>query len=97
MIEVEIDIVVDDTGDSSANPLLDEYEIAMMLEHTKAQLSHHVQQSLGDLRCEAHGQQAKVRVTGSYSLETEQIDVSYNVDTCCKPFLMQAVMALNRG
>lgn len=97
MIEVEFDIVLDDTGDPSGAPWLDQFEIAQMLEHTKSQINQHVQNSLGDLRCEQHHQQAKVRVTGSYSLETEQLDVSYHVDTCCKPFLMQAVMALNRG
>ena len=65
--------------------------------NTMGQIEKHVQQSLGDLYCEDHGGQAKVVVSGAYSLETEQMDISYHIDTCCKIFLLKAVAALNRN
>ena len=95
MIRVDFDITVDETA-SQAAPLLDEYERAMMLDHTKAQINKHVQQQLTNLYCDEHGEPPKVRITGTYSLETEQLDISYNVDTCCKRFLLRAVTELNR-
>jgi hypothetical protein len=94
MIKVEFDISVDKEI-AQDSPLFDESETAMMLRHTQAQIEKHVQQSLGELRCEEHGEQAKVLISGGYSLETEQLDVSYHVDTCCKAFLLKAVAALN--
>jgi hypothetical protein len=96
MIVVAFDISVDSSGIQD-DPLLDQHEIEMMLEHTRAQINNHVQSALGAMRCEVHGQPPAIRVTGVYSLETEQLDVSYNVDTCCQPLLLKAVMALNRG
>lgn len=94
MVEVKFDIKVEGTADEE--PLLDEYELDMMLEHTKGQINRHVQRSLGDLRCEEHDEPPVVTVSGTYALETEQLDISYNIDTCCKPFLLQAIMLLNR-
>jgi len=95
MIEVEFDIQV--AGIGKDDPLLEDYELNMMLDHTKAQINNHVQRSLSEMRCAEHDQPAKVLIAGEYSLETEQLDVSYHVDTCCKAFLMQTVIALNRG
>ncbi len=94
MIDITFDIQVDREGEH-ADPLLDDYELNMLLEHTRAQIARHVQNSLGDLRCTVHNQAPAVTITGSYSLDTEQLDINYHVDTCCKTFLMQAIMALN--
>lgn len=96
MVEVEFDITIDENG-AHETPLLDEYERDMMLHHTKAQIEKHVQQNLGDLFCEEHGGQARVIISGTYSMDTEQMEISYHVDTCCNKFLLQAVAALNRS
>jgi hypothetical protein len=37
-----------------------------------------------------------VQIAGTYDAGAEQLDIHYNVDTCCQPFLMQCVAALNR-
>lgn len=95
MIDVEFDIQMDDSA-APDDALMDEFELQMLLEHTYAQLEEHIQRSLGDLRCAEHGQQPKVRIVGTYSLETEQLDFSYDLDTCCQTLLAQAIAALNR-
>jgi hypothetical protein len=96
MVEVVFDITIDETG-AHETPLLDTYERDMMLHHTKVQIENHVQQSLGDLYCEEHGGQAKVVVSGTYSMDTEQLDLSYHIDACCKLLLLKAIAALNRN
>ena len=95
MIKVKFAIKVE--GDASDNnPLLDGFEVQEMLDHTRAQINKHIQTALGNMHCDTHGELASVTVNGVYSLETEQLEVSYHVDTCCKPFLFKAVMELNR-
>jgi hypothetical protein len=95
MIDVAFDIQL--TGDADAEDrLLDDYELQAMLDHTRAQINQHVQDALADLRCEEHGEPARVTISGTYNTETDQLDVSYNIDTCCKLFLMRAITALNR-
>lgn len=94
MIEIEFNIRVDRDNPQDA-PWLDESEMAMMLDYTKQQIRQHVQNTLGDLRCEEHGGAPRVIVSGAYSLETEQLELSYHIDTCCPMLLMRAVAALN--
>lgn len=99
MVEIAFNIQIKDDTDAAPvgdERLFDDYELAVMLEHTKAQITRQVQHALGDLRCAEHDQPAKVTIGGAYSLETEQLDIQYALDTCCKPFLLQAIAALNR-
>ena len=95
MIDIEINVQLLDGEE--ADPWLDSYERDMMLQHTVAHLEAHIQRSLGELECEEHHQPPRVHVTILYSQETEQFeDLKYDVQTCCKPFLLKAVAALNR-
>jgi hypothetical protein len=96
MIDIEFDICVEPDG-MRDDPMLDEHELETLLDHTRTQIRRHVLRSLGDLRCEQHDKAPRVRVTGRYSQDSEQLEISYNVDTCCKPFLLRAVQALNRA
>lgn len=96
MIEVTFDIHLEG-GMDQEDMILDDYELSMMLEHTKGQMNTHIQRALGELHCDVHGKSPEVTVVGKYSLETEQLDVSYNIDTCCKPFLLKSIAALNRS
>jgi hypothetical protein len=96
MIDVEFNIRVDDS-EAAPDRLMDDYELAMMLQHTKAQITKQVQDSLGEMRCAEHDQAPRVIVSGAYSTESEQLELQYNIDTCCKRFLMEAVHALNRA
>ena len=96
VIEIKFDIAIDEHG-AHDTPLLNPYELDMMLHHTKAQIEQHVQRCIGDLRCEEHGESARVCVSGVYSMETEQLEISYNIDACCQLFVLQAAAALNWG
>lgn len=73
----------------------DQFELAELLDYTEAQIHQQVTRQLGDLRCAEHGQPAHVIVTGQYASDVGQMELSYHVDTCCKPFLLRAVQALN--
>ncbi|MBI5670937.1 MAG: hypothetical protein HZC41_23335 [Chloroflexi bacterium] len=95
MADVTVRFEVD--GDVMAPEQLDEqYELAELLDYTEAQIRAQMERQLGDLRCEVHGQPPRVVVTAQYSSDTEQMELAYHVDTCCKPFLLRAVQALNR-
>lgn len=96
MIEVTFDIQLDGGGMDHQDMMADDYELSMMMEHTKSQMNTHIQRALGDLLCDEHREAPEVKIVGKYSLETEQLDVSYNIDTCCKPFLLKSIAALNR-
>lgn len=94
MIEVTYDIRVDDT-DAPNEPLLDDAEVAQMIENTKRQLGRHVEAKLGKLDVPVEQQPLRVLVSGVYSLDTEQMEISYHIDTDDKQLLLRAISALN--
>lgn len=91
MIEVEVDIRVD-RQDAHSDPLLDDTEIRQMIAHTRLQLIHHVRTRLARLDLT---QPLTVRVSGTYSMDTEQLELSYHIDTDSKPLMMAAIQALH--
>jgi hypothetical protein len=93
-VEVQFDIHV--VGQGHEDALLDEFEVQMLLENTMAHLEQHVQDRLAGQICEEHGQAPKVLISGTYSLEDEQLDVSYNVEACCNPMIMRSIGLLTR-
>ncbi|PJF21214.1 MAG: hypothetical protein CUN56_12245 [Phototrophicales bacterium] len=95
MIDLEIDVKIHESEDENA--WLDTYERDMMIQHTVEHLRIHIQRSLADLRCQEHNEPPRVHITVIYSQELEQFeDLKYDVQTCCKPFLMKTVAALNK-
>ncbi len=95
MINVLFNIHITD-DESHDDAWLDPYERDMMLEHTRGQITAHVQRALGTLICETHNQMPQVTINGTYNSLTEELDIQYDVQTCCQLFLMQCVAALNR-
>jgi hypothetical protein len=93
MVEVTVQFEVDDRP-VTLDEVTDEY-LAEMLEHTSAQIRRQVERQVGEMRCEEHGSQPKVTVTGSYTTDTEQMELNYHVDTCCQMLLLRTVQALN--
>lgn len=96
MIQITFNISIDESQVPDS-PLFDEFELAQMLDHTKAQIVQFLQTRLGSLRCPTHDELARVRVDGVYNTDTEQLDFQYHIDTCCQMFLMQAIGVLNRA
>ena len=93
MVEVVVQFEVDDRP-VTIEEVTDEY-LAEMLEHTSAQIRRQVERQIGEMRCEEHGGQPKVTVTGMYSTDADQMELSYHVDSCCQMLLLRAVQALN--
>jgi hypothetical protein len=76
---------------------LDSYERDVLIEQTKNQLIGHIQNALKDLTCDTHQKPPQVTINGVYDVETEELNVEYDVQTCCQLFLMQCVARLNRN
>ena len=93
MVEVTVQFEVDDRP-VTLDEVTDEY-LAEMLEHTSAQIRRQVERQVGEMRCEEHDSQPRVTVTGSYTTDTDQIELNYHVDTCCQMLLLRTVQALN--
>lgn len=93
-IDVSFDIRVDDT-DAPEELLLDDAEMAQMIENTKKQMGGHVQSKLNKLNIPEEQQPLKILVSGVYSLDTEQMEISYHIETDDKQLLLQAISALN--
>ena len=92
MVEVEFEWKIED-GDSLP---LDEYELNAMFEHTRQQITRQVEESLAEVHCPEHDQPPRVKIIGRYSHESQQLDIQYHIDTCCKLLLLESVQALNR-
>jgi len=95
-INVNFDIQMTADVDANEDAWLDPYETQMMLDHTRAQIDAHIQRALGTMHCDTHSEPPRVTVNGRYDTEQEELDISYDVQTCCKPFLAQCIAALNR-
>ena len=93
MTEIIVQFEVDDRP-VTVDEVEDEY-LAEMLEHTSAQIRRQVERQVGEMRCEEHGGQPKVTVTGTYTTDVDQMELSYHVDACCQMLLLRAVQALN--
>jgi len=94
MTDITVRFEVD--GEPMALEQIDEQEeLAELLDYTEGQIKAQVTRQLGDMRCAEHGQPPQVVVTAQYTSDVEQMELSYHVDTCCKPFLLRVVSALN--
>jgi hypothetical protein len=94
MVEIEFAFQVVD-GASALDPYLDEYEIELMFDNTSRQIAQHIENKLGDLRCDEHGEAPRVTITGEYSNFTEQLEIEYHIDGCCNLFVLEAIQVLN--
>jgi hypothetical protein len=94
MIDIEIYL---DTEGETENPLLCEHELQALLDNTRVQVREHIQRRLGDTSCAEHGQSPKIIVNGVYALDTEQLELSYNIDACCNQMTMQTAARLSRS
>jgi hypothetical protein len=95
MIDINVKFQMDGQDIAPHDLSDDQYELAEMLEHTSAQIRQHVERQLEAVRCPQHGSAPRVIVTGVYSGDTEQMELSYHVDSCCPQLLVRAVHALN--
>lgn len=93
MVKIEYDFVTE--GVEQATPYLDSYEISLMFEQTKQSLGKAIEGKLTGVVCAEHEAEPTIRLVGRYNHETEDMDVSYHIDTCCKLFMVRVVKLLN--
>lgn len=94
MTQIEFDFSISDVP-YDPDAFLDEYELQVMFDQTRAQMRRHIDKKLGDLVCDDHGGAPSVRISGIYSTETEQFDIQYHIDGCCNMLVLRAIQALN--
>jgi hypothetical protein len=93
MVKVEYDFDIE--GALHEDPFLDRYEISLMFEQTKQSMSKALERKLADITCDDHHEAPTLTITGRYDAESEQLDINYNIDTCCKLFLARVVKTIN--
>lgn len=93
-IDVTFDIRVDDTG-APEELLLDDKAITQMIDNTKKQLGGHVESRLRKLDVPPDQQPLRILVSGVYALDTEQMEISYHIETDDQKLLLKAISALN--
>ena len=93
MVKIEYDFEIE--GDQHEAPFLDSQEVLLMFEQTQRSLGEAIERKLGTVACEEHGQEPHVRIVGRYDNEAEDMDIHYDIDTCCKPFMARVVALLN--
>ena len=93
MVKVEYDFDID--GALHEDPFLNRYEITLMFEQTKQSMGNALIRKLDTMTCDEHGDDPTIIISGRYNGETEQLDISYNIDTCCKLFLARVIKTLN--
>lgn len=95
MVDIQFDMTL--TGDSpESGALLDPLEIRQLLESTQHHIAQHIHNRLDDATCDVHGEAPRVIVTGAYDLDSEQLDVQYNIEACCNLMIMKSAALLGR-
>ncbi len=95
MVDIQFDITT--TGESpESGALLDPLETRQLLESTQHHIATHIHNRLDGHVCDVHGEPPRVIVTGTYDLDSEQLDVQYNVEACCNLMVMKSAALLGR-
>jgi len=96
MTEIDVAFDIRVNTDNAPDPTwLDPTEMGMMIDHTRASLERHVRAKLSTLDIPEAQRPLRVVISGEYALETEQLEISYHIDTDDKQLLLRAISALN--
>lgn len=93
-MEIEFDFLTE--GDELPDAFLSVYELDMMFDHTRQSIRNGLERKFEAVMCTDHCVAPKFKITGRYNNETEQLDIQYHVDTCCKLFLVRVMAILNK-
>ncbi|RMG84276.1 MAG: hypothetical protein D6712_11530 [Chloroflexi bacterium] len=95
-IEITFEFQVQQGSNGSGGEHADSLEQHMLFEHTRASLERDIRRKLGRIVCNEHHEAPKIHITCTYDALNEQMDVNWNIDTCCKLFFVQVVKTLNQ-
>lgn len=94
MVKLVFDFDIE--GALQDDPYLDSYTLNYMFEQTKESMGKGLARKLEGVKCDEHGEEATITITGRYSGRAEQMDIDYHIDTCCQLFLVRVVKMLNK-
>lgn len=83
-------------GEAPPDAFLNPYELEMMFDSTRQSIRAGLERKLADRVCAEHGQPPKFLISGRYDHASEQMDIQYHIDTCCRLFLLDVMRMLNR-
>ena len=83
-------------GEALPDAFLDPYELEMMFDSARQSIRAGLERKIGDMTCAEHGHAPKFLIAGRYDHASEQMDIQYHVDTCCRLFLLDVMRMLNR-
>lgn len=93
-MQIEFDFQTE--GDELPDAYFDAFELDVMFQHTRESIRKTLEHKLTGVVCDQHGEAPRFTITATYNHETEQMDLAYNIDTCCKLFLVRVTKILNR-
>ncbi|GAB1420320.1 hypothetical protein MASR2M15_04110 [Anaerolineales bacterium] len=93
---MKIDFDFETDGFLQEDPFLDPYEQEMLFDNTRRSITAMLERKFAGVRCDVHQEEAKFLITGVYDNDSEQMELSYHVDTCCQPFLLRVMQILNQ-
>ena len=83
-------------GEALPEAFLDETELEQMFESTRRSIGAGLRRKFCDVVCAEHERAPSFLISGVYDKETEELDIHYHVDTCCRYFLLRVMQILNQ-
>ena len=93
-MDIEFDLRTE--GEALPDAFLSRYELDMMFDNTRTSIRNGLTRKLTNVVCNEHQAAPKFKITGVYNNETEEMDIQYHVDTCCKMFLVRVMRIINQ-
>ncbi|MCY4464977.1 MAG: hypothetical protein OXE46_05520 [Chloroflexi bacterium] len=94
MLQIVFDLRAE--GDEQPDAFLDSTELELMFAGTRRSAGDALRRKFATVICGEHGSAPKFTISGVYDRATEQMDLRYHVDTCCKAFLLRVMQILNQ-
>lgn len=95
-MSLTIDFDLRAEGQELPDAFLDPYELELMFDNTRRSLGAALERKFGAVVCAEHAQAPSFTISGVYDNESEEMDISYHVDTCCQYFLLRVMQILNQ-
>ena len=93
---MKIEFDLHSEGEALPEAFLDETELEQMFESTRRSIGAGLRRKFRAVHCAEHEQAPSFLISGVYDRDTEELDIQYHVDTCCRYFLLRVMQMLNQ-
>ena len=93
---MKIEFDLHSEGEALPDAFLDETELEQMFESTRRSIGAGLRRKFRAVHCAEHEQAPNFLISGVYDRDTEELDIQYHVDTCCRYFLLRVMQILNQ-